>query len=64
MTLLGLIVLFVVVGLVMWLVNAYVPMPQPIKTTLNIAVVIVLVLYVISATGLLGPLNVPIGRIR
>lgn len=64
MTLLGLIALFCLTGVVMWLVNAYVPMPQQIKTVLNIAVVIVLVLYVISATGLLGPLNVPIGRIR
>ena len=63
MTLLGLIVLFIIVGLIMYLVNTYIPMAQPIKTLLNVAVVIVLVLYLISAIGLLGPLNVPL-RVR
>ncbi len=63
MTLLGLIVLFIIVGVVMYLVNTYIPMAQPIKNLLNIAVVIVLVLYLVSAIGLLGPLNTPL-RIR
>jgi len=63
MTLLGLIVLFIVVGIIMYLVNTYIPMAQPIKTLLNVAVVIVLVLYLISAIGLLGPLNTPL-RVR
>lgn len=63
MTLLGLIVLFIVVGVIMYLVNTYIPMAQPIKTLLNVAVVIVLVLFLINALGLLGPLDVPL-RVR
>ena len=63
MTLLGLILLFVCVGVIMWLVNTYVPMPQAIKTVLNVAVVIFLIVIVIQTFGLLGPLNAPI-RLR
>ena len=63
MTLLSLIVLFVAVGLVLYLITRYIPMEPAIKNLLVIAVVIILVLYLLSATGLLGPLNVPIGRL-
>jgi hypothetical protein len=64
MTILGLILLCVIVGVVLWLVNTYVPMQPAIKSVMNAAVVIVLVLYLISAFGLLGPLNAPIRPVR
>ena len=64
MTILGLIVLFVVVGLVLYLINAYVPMQQGVKNLLNVAVIIILVLYLLSALGLLGPLNAPVRPFR
>lgn len=48
MGLLELIVLFVVVGLVMWIINTYIPMEARIKNLLNIVVVIVLVLFVLN----------------
>lgn len=64
MTLLGLIILFVVVGLVLYLINLFVPMEAGVKNLLNIAVIIVLVVFLVQALGLLGPLNVPIGRVR
>jgi len=52
MSLVTLIVVCVVVGLVMWLVNAYIPMEPRIKQVLNIAVVIFLVLWILfSVTG-------------
>lgn len=60
MTILGLIVLLVIVGLVLWLINTFIPMQPNIKTLLNVVVLIIMVLYVISAFGLLGPLNAPI----
>ncbi len=63
MTILGLIFFLVVIGLVMWLVNTYIPMAQPVKTILNVVVVILIVLWLISSLGVLGPLNTPI-RIR
>ena len=47
MSLVTLIVVCVVVGLVMWLVNAYIPMEPRIKQVLNIAVVIFLILWIL-----------------
>jgi len=64
MTLLGLIVLLVVVGVLLWAINTYVPMSPPIQRLLNILVVLVLVLYVLQALGLLPFLNRPIPSVR
>jgi hypothetical protein len=41
----------VVFGLVLWLINAYIPMPGAIKSLLNILVLIVLVIYVLQFFG-------------
>jgi hypothetical protein len=62
MTLLGLIVTLVVIGLALWLVNQYIPMDPKIKTILNIVVVIAVILWLLSAFGLLsgGPLVHPL----
>lgn len=60
MTILGLIVFLVIIGVVLWLINTYVPMQQGIKNVLNIAVVIIVVLYLLRAFGLLGSLNQPV----
>ena len=46
--LLNLFAIIVVFGVVMWLVNAYIPMAAGIKSLLNTLVVIVLVLYVLE----------------
>jgi hypothetical protein len=42
-----LIVLLVVIGLVLWLINTYIPMQPQIKSLLNVVVVIVVVIYVL-----------------
>lgn len=47
-TLLNLIVLIIIAGILLWLVNAYIPMPGAIKSLLNILVLIVLVIYVLQ----------------
>ena len=62
MNLIQLIVVIVVIGLVLWLINTYVPLQPPWKTILNVVVLIVFVLWILSAVGLLGPLNVPLTR--
>lgn len=46
--LLNLIAVIIMFGVVMWLVNAYIPMPGAIKSLLNILVVIVLVIYILE----------------
>ena len=57
MSLLTLIVTLMLVGGLMWLINAYVPMSAGIKKLLNIAVIVILVLWLLHALGLLGSLN-------
>lgn len=55
MPVLQLIIVLVVAGVLMWLVNAYIPMQRTLKTILNVVVVILAILYVMAAFGVLGP---------
>jgi len=65
MTIIGLIVTLIVIGVLLWLVNAYIPMDPKIKNILNIVVVIVVVLWLLSVfVGGLGVLNAPVPRLR
>lgn len=57
MTLISLVVTLIVVGVLLWLVNTYIPMDSKIKNILNIVVVIAVVLWLLSAFGVLGSLN-------
>jgi hypothetical protein len=52
-------VILVVVGVVLWLINTYVPMQPPIKTVLNVIVVLMLCLWLLSIFNIIGPLNLP-----
>lgn len=49
----NLLAIIVVFGLVLWLVNAFIPMPGAIKTLLNVVVLIVLIIYVLQFFGLI-----------
>lgn len=64
MPLIQLVVLLIVIGILLWLVNTYIPMDPKIKQILNIAVVIGVVLFILSLFfGGLGSLNsIRIGR--
>ncbi|HEY1633040.1 MAG TPA: Thivi_2564 family membrane protein [Rhizomicrobium sp.] len=63
MSLVSLIVVLIVVGLLLWLVNNYIPMDGKIKQILNIVVVIAVVLWLLQAFGLLGDLGaIHVGR--
>lgn len=61
MSLITLIITLVIVGVGLYLINAYVPMDGKIKTILNWAVVIIVILWLLSVFGLLGAINIPIG---
>lgn len=52
--LLNLIALIIVVGVVLWLINAFIPMPAAIKSLLNILMVIVLVIYILQFFGVIN----------
>lgn len=60
MTLLNIIVVLVVVGVLLWLINNYIPMDRKIKSILNVVVLIAVVLWLLQAFGLLNALNVKI----
>ncbi len=54
MTLVNIVVILVVVGLVMWLINTYIPMAAAIKSLLNIIVFVVLLIWILQTFGLIG----------
>ncbi len=63
MPLLHVLIVLIVVGVLLWLVNAYIPMDSKIKKILNIVVVIAVVLWLLSVFGILGSLaKVRVGR--
>jgi uncharacterized membrane protein len=63
MSLITVIVVLIVVGVLLWLVNTYIPMDGKIKNIINIVVVIAVVLWLLSAFGVLGSLEtIHIGR--
>ena len=53
------IVYIVIIGVLLWLVNTYVPMADPLKKILNVVVVIGVILWLLSIFGILGPLPSP-----
>jgi predicted membrane protein len=57
MPLLNLIVPLIVFGLVLWLINRYIPMASSIKTILNVVVTLIVCVWVLQAVGLWGPLK-------
>jgi hypothetical protein len=54
MSLISLIITLVVIGVLLWLVNAYIPMDGKIKNILNVVVVICVVVWLLSVFGVLG----------
>lgn len=63
MNLLTLIILLVVVGAILFLINKYIPMEPTIKRILNIAVIVIVVIWLLSVFGLLPNLGaIKVGR--
>jgi hypothetical protein len=54
MSLISLIVTLIVVGVLLWLVNSIIPMDGKIKQILNVVVVICVVVWLLSAFGVIG----------
>jgi len=57
MPLIHVVVVLIVVGVLLWLVNNYIPMAGSIKSILNAVVIIVVVLWLLSVFGLIGELS-------
>jgi len=57
MSIITVIIVLIVVGVVLWLINAYIPMDHKIKTILNIVIVIVVILWLLHAFGVYDSIN-------
>ena len=57
MSLLTILIVLIVAGVLLWLVNAYIPMDGKIKKIFNIVVVIVVVIWLLKAFGLFNHLK-------
>lgn len=51
MPILTILVVLIVVGVLLWLINTYIPMDRKIKNILNAVVVIVVVIWLLQAFG-------------
>jgi hypothetical protein len=51
------IVVLIVVGVVLWLINRFIPMAGSIKTILNAVVIIAVVLWLLNVFGVIGSLS-------
>jgi len=57
MPLIQLVVILIVVGVLLWLVNRFIPMQATIKSILNAVVVIAVVLWLLNIFGLFHSLS-------
>jgi hypothetical protein len=56
MPLLTILLVIIVVGVILWLINSFIPMDRNIKTILNVVVVIVLIIWLLKVFGILSGL--------
>ena len=57
MPLINVVVVLIVVGVLLWLINRYIPMDHKIKSILNAVIIIAVVLWLLSAFGLFGSVS-------
>ena len=63
MPLIHVVVVLIVVGVILWLINRFIPMAGSIKTILNAVVVIAVVLWLLSVFGVLSSFSkIHVGR--
>jgi len=53
------IVVLVILGVCLYLLNAYVPMAAPIKTIINVVIVLFVILWLLSAVGIFSGTSFP-----
>lgn len=57
MPLINVVIALIVVGVLLWLINNYLPMDGKIKNILNGVVIIVVVLWLLQVFGVLGSMS-------
>jgi hypothetical protein len=57
MPLIHLVIVLVVVGVILWVINNYIPMQGNIKKILNVVVIIGVAIWLLSVFGIIGNLS-------
>lgn len=57
MPIITILIVLVVTGFVLWLINAYIPMQPTVKKILNVAVIIVLIIWLLKVLGVFSYLS-------
>ena len=57
MSIISILITLIVVGILLWLINNYIPMDGKIKSILNAVVVILVILWLLQAFGLIGAIG-------
>jgi hypothetical protein len=57
MPLMNVFIALIVAGVILWLINTYIPMDRKIKNILNAVAIIVLVIWLLQVFGVLGTLK-------
>jgi len=57
MPIITIVIVILVVGVILWLVNSYIPMQRTIKGILNAVVIIILVIWLLKVFGVLDSLQ-------
>ena len=63
MPIINVVLTLIVVGVLLWLINTYIPMQSTIKSILNIVVVVAVVLWLLYGFGIIshsGNVNMPV----
>lgn len=61
----NLIIYLVVIGVLLWAVNTYIPLDDKIKKLLNIVVVVCVVIWLLHVFGLIGGnVDIPVPRVN
>jgi hypothetical protein len=57
MPLTQLVIVLVVVGVILWVINSYIPMQTTIKKILNVVVIIAVIIWLLSVFGFIEKLS-------
>ena len=57
MPILTILIVILIAGVILWLVNSYIPMQRTVKTILNVVVIIILVIWLLNVFGVLDSIQ-------
>lgn len=52
MPLITVILVLIIIGVILWLINTYIPMAAAIKTILNVVIVLCVIIWLLSVFGI------------